>query len=835
MKVLKAVSGIFVALALFYSANHFVAYRVSEPLLLMTVLLGFAISFFLVAYPKRVAAGLLVIVLAGTLILGVDVALTQMDREVSLAIAEDASGDFFTRVVDTSFSRLGLAKWIKQDVVQRWGIDFGDWLVYDRISAQLLWGEDPTELQVKWPVKWALHLQNEKLFALLSSIVIGLVTQFLLSRWMGFIGLFIPLVAYMVLWYIYIDLPSWIYGLYMFGLAFYGVLRKAVQLKGSSVDKQGVRRLELRYYRLMKLSFSSLVACAGVVLITSLVVGLLPLKAINQVVDFVLPNLWGARTNYDTTDYRLYSLGNTGYQSEGSTLGGPVERLDDQTPLFWLEMGKAPQYSVYLKGQIKHVYDGNRWLKSEQIYKNHFEFYRDIPKNEALIAEASAQTALDALSGKVIFDKLKTISIFAPTGFYESSLDPNKVYASMENQAFYKGGIFVSFIEAYSFKATQRDFTPPIAEDLTVSKTVPEDLVLRLKAFSNFGKTPQERVALMTRFLKDNYTYNLKVKSKRVHPDFVTNFLLESREGYCTYFASAMAVMARINGIPARYVEGFRVDPSQFGPEAGKVKAKVTEADAHAWVEVYFEGEGWRVVEATAPYQATALQPEVASAEALARAQVEISGEALDADGNPLDPNAQNSNQGDGSDKGVTLDGLLYEDGRGFDGEGRDPEEALEAAARAREAAVKAEQLAKEKRTRAMRVVFAFGILLAGLMLLFWWWPVLTRFKRVDHKKLVGLIYDYEALFGKTQQRLLSQGALICSAKDLTGYEAVMPPVSIRMHWDKLLFAPAHSISEADRQEGLRTVMRAYESLLQHHLQAKGWIKHWIFRLTQRV
>jgi len=79
---------------------------------------------------------------------------------------------------------------------------------------------------------------------------------------------------------------------------------------------------------------------------------------------------------------------------------------------------------------------------------------------------------------------------------------------------------------------------------------------------------------------------------------FVDHFLFVGQAGYCTYFASAMAVMARIAGVPSRYVEGFVIPPSH--EEMAVVT--VTNLMAHAWVEVYLEGFGWMTVEATPTY-----------------------------------------------------------------------------------------------------------------------------------------------------------------------------------------------------------------------------------------
>ena len=79
--------------------------------------------------------------------------------------------------------------------------------------------------------------------------------------------------------------------------------------------------------------------------------------------------------------------------------------------------------------------------------------------------------------------------------------------------------------------------------------------------------------------------------------DFVSYFLLDSREGYCSYFASAMAVLCRAAGLPARYVEGYSLHAA---PGESVV---LTGEDAHAWVEVYFNGVGWLSFDPTAAAQ----------------------------------------------------------------------------------------------------------------------------------------------------------------------------------------------------------------------------------------
>jgi hypothetical protein len=81
--------------------------------------------------------------------------------------------------------------------------------------------------------------------------------------------------------------------------------------------------------------------------------------------------------------------------------------------------------------------------------------------------------------------------------------------------------------------------------------------------------------------------------------DPVDFFLFDLKEDFCEYFASAMVVMLRELGVPARVVEGYTA--GTLDPNTGKFVVK--ELDAHAWVEVYFPLYGWIEFEPT-PSQA---------------------------------------------------------------------------------------------------------------------------------------------------------------------------------------------------------------------------------------
>ncbi len=116
----------------------------------------------------------------------------------------------------------------------------------------------------------------------------------------------------------------------------------------------------------------------------------------------------------------------------------------------------------------------------------------------------------------------------------------------------------------------------------TIAATVPNDPYHAAKALATFLRS-------------EAFVYDTSViLPQDANQDMVDYFLHESRRGFCTYYASAMVMMARSQGIPARlavgYGPGSRVEDGAF---------LVSQKDAHAWAEVYFPGYGWQIFEST--------------------------------------------------------------------------------------------------------------------------------------------------------------------------------------------------------------------------------------------
>jgi transglutaminase-like putative cysteine protease len=110
------------------------------------------------------------------------------------------------------------------------------------------------------------------------------------------------------------------------------------------------------------------------------------------------------------------------------------------------------------------------------------------------------------------------------------------------------------------------------------------------------GKNPYDKAKVLEQFLRSRFRYTLKL-TENSGADPLARFLFVTRAGHCEYFASAMAIALRTQGIPTREVNGFL--PGEYNDLAGDYIVRAS--DAHSWVEVYFPGNGWITFDPTPP------------------------------------------------------------------------------------------------------------------------------------------------------------------------------------------------------------------------------------------
>ncbi len=125
--------------------------------------------------------------------------------------------------------------------------------------------------------------------------------------------------------------------------------------------------------------------------------------------------------------------------------------------------------------------------------------------------------------------------------------------------------------------------------------SVPERVRALARDITVRGRTPYDRAVAIERYLR-LIPYSLDVPAPPSTRDATDYFLFDLKKGYCDYYATAMVVLARAAGLPARLVTGYASGTyDSYGAEY-----VVREADAHSWVEIYFPGIGWIEFEPTA-------------------------------------------------------------------------------------------------------------------------------------------------------------------------------------------------------------------------------------------
>nr|WP_290669446.1 transglutaminase domain-containing protein [Ardenticatena sp.] len=148
-----------------------------------------------------------------------------------------------------------------------------------------------------------------------------------------------------------------------------------------------------------------------------------------------------------------------------------------------------------------------------------------------------------------------------------------------------------------SLRQAGTDYPPEIAEHYTrLPPTVPPEVAQLARELTEGLDTPYDKAKAIERYLR-TIPYDETIPAPPPGEDGVYYFLFDIRAGYCDYYASAMAVMLRTLGIPARIAQGYS-QGRLINPDANVYEVRGT--NAHTWVEVYFPGFGWIEFEPTA-------------------------------------------------------------------------------------------------------------------------------------------------------------------------------------------------------------------------------------------
>lgn len=319
----------------------------------------------------------------------------------------------------------------------------------------------------------------------------------------------------------------------------------------------------------------------------------------------------------------VFTLGSYGYYPMGSgKLGGEAE------PAQYPVMTVKTSQKTLLRGVTKDEYTGRSWRDTSSgrryLYVNprwaslrRSVFLEDMPEETLL----KATTLLDQKAISIQVQNEAASTVFTPVALRSVSAygsmvpyfnEASELFITRNLAAGDRYTVFAPIIEGGDSTLGALIAAAP-GNDPYYSQIVQEYTGLpghmEAKVYQDMedmiasASTPYEQACAIQRHLQRYYRYTLSPVEPPENQDFVTYFLYVGKEGYCTYFASAMTVLCRMAGLPARYVEGFLAQPGEDG------FAYVTGKDAHAWTEVYFEGFGWVPFDPTPSQQDLDRQP----------------------------------------------------------------------------------------------------------------------------------------------------------------------------------------------------------------------------------
>ena len=327
--------------------------------------------------------------------------------------------------------------------------------------------------------------------------------------------------------------------------------------------------------------------------------------------------------------YGLFSLFGRG-QSGAGVSGGILSKSFAVMPDYETDLiVRYTPYSyepVYLKAFTGKEYRGDHWTRADD----------DDAWMEQTVLGRAERYVSDEPEGRLIGYVLPN----AESG--ESCVRDDRADGAQGQSCSVMEVINVGASGAYEYRPYYTDFTrrggmsaeyiyyPPVVTLQGVTEkvdgaylTVPESCrraVEQICRDAAFSGTPEEIAEQLTTYFDEHYSYTLRPGFYYGNSDYITHFLLESRRGYCAHFASSAVMLFRNMGIPARYAEGYAftyedvildgtlvedADYEQYyngySPigETALIELEIPDASAHAWVEIYVEGEGWIVVDPT--------------------------------------------------------------------------------------------------------------------------------------------------------------------------------------------------------------------------------------------
>jgi hypothetical protein len=183
----------------------------------------------------------------------------------------------------------------------------------------------------------------------------------------------------------------------------------------------------------------------------------------------------------------------------------------------------------------------------------------------------------------------------------QSSLLRADLFAAVSTAHAYTAESYIPFVTIEELRAASVEYPVSIRNRyLRLPKSVPERVHQLARELTQDKATAYDKAKAIEAYLR-TYPYDLEVPVPPEDQDVADYFLFDLKKGYCDYYATAMVVLARASGLPARFVSGY----ASGSYDAANAVYIVRELHAHSWAEVYFPEIGW------IEFEPTAAQPEI--------------------------------------------------------------------------------------------------------------------------------------------------------------------------------------------------------------------------------
>ena len=291
-------------------------------------------------------------------------------------------------------------------------------------------------------------------------------------------------------------------------------------------------------------------------------------------------------------------------------LGGPREKTDTVV----LDIEAPPLDRYYWRGAVYSYYRGDRWevVEKERILlipgrqppgMAHDALRR--PVVQTVTSYAPSRHVLVGAAQPVVVDRESEAYINLAE---DAPIEFNRIFSVLPLEA---GGQYavtseVSDADATSLREAGTDYPEWVSERyLQLPALLPDRVRTLAEEITANADNPYDKATALEQYLRQNITYDLNPPKRPEGQDYADFLLFDSRRDYCSGYATAMAVMARSVGIPARLAVGY----GEGEYDAERDVFRVREKNAHSWVELYFPGYGWIEFEPTAS-EAPIIRPE---------------------------------------------------------------------------------------------------------------------------------------------------------------------------------------------------------------------------------